>query len=77
MSYGAKTIEERMSIARQSQIKTMIEHSQACGVCLDLKTLVGGAEVLSDWVVNGYSKTIGERLDKVQDHINSIKKLQE
>jgi hypothetical protein len=60
------------SIARQSQIKTMLDFSQTCGKCLDLKTLVGASEVLADWVVNGYSKEIGERLEKIQSHIDSL-----
>jgi hypothetical protein len=59
-------------IARQSQIKTMLEFSQTCGKCLDLKTIVAASNVLSDWVVNGYSKEIGERLDKVQEFIDSL-----
>jgi bacterioferritin-associated ferredoxin len=60
------------SIARQSQIKTMLEVGQQCGKCIDLKTLVAGAELLTDWVVNGYSKEIGDRLVKLQEHIDSL-----
>lgn len=68
-----KTNSTAHSISRQSQIKTMMEYSQMCGKCLDLKTMVGGAELLTDWVVNGYSKELGDRLIKLQEHIDSIK----
>jgi hypothetical protein len=61
-----------LSIARQSQIKIMLEHTSNCGICVDLKTLVAGAEVLADWVVNGYSKEIGNRCDRVQQHLDSF-----
>ena len=60
------------TIARQSQLKNMIEIGKSCGKCLDLKTLVGGAELLSDYVVNGYNKEIGERLVKLQEHIDNF-----
>jgi len=61
-------------ISRQSQIKTMLEFSALNNQKLDLKTLVGGAELLTDWVVNGYSKELGERLVKLQEHINQENK---
>jgi hypothetical protein len=36
-----------------------------------MKELVGMSVVLVDFVENGYSKEIGDRLDKIQDHIDN------
>jgi len=71
MAYS-KTKDEQLAIARQSQIKTMMDYQASCGKCLDLKTLVGGANVLATRVVEGYSKEIGERLDLLQKHIDGL-----
>ena len=59
-------------IARQSQIKFVFDYTQAQGKTLDMKTLVAASEVLSDWIVNGYTTKIGERLQKLDDYIKTI-----
>jgi len=56
-------------IARQSQIKTMLDYSRDNHLSLDLKTLVAGAEVLAEWVNNGYTKELGDRLLKIDEYI--------
>jgi len=56
-------------IARQSQIKTMLDYSRDNHLSLDLKTLVGAAEVLAEWVNNGYTKELGDRLLKIDEYI--------
>jgi len=61
------------AIARQSQMKLVSEWGHQCGVCLSLKDMVGITNVLVDYVENGYSKDIGERLDKIDGYINSLK----
>jgi hypothetical protein len=58
-------------IASQSSMKLVLEWSISCNKCLTMKELVGMSVVLVDFVENGYSKEIGDRLDKIQDHIDN------
>jgi hypothetical protein len=57
-------------IATQSSMKLVLEWSNSCGKCLELVELVGITNVIVDYIENGYSKEIGERLRKVQEHID-------
>ena len=58
-------------IASQSSMKLVLDWSISCNKCLTMKELVGMSVVLVDFVENGYSKEIGDRLDKIQDHIDN------
>lgn len=58
-------------IAAQSSLKLVNEWSTTCGKCLTLKELVGITNVIVDYIENGYSKEIGDRLDKIQDHLDN------
>ena len=57
-------------IMTQSQLKMAQEWSQSCGYCLELKDLVALSTVLVDYCENGYTKELGERLDKVQTYLH-------
>ncbi len=57
-------------IMTQSQLKMAQEWSQSCGYCLELKDLVALSTVLVDYCENGYTKELGERLDKVQLYLH-------
>lgn len=61
-------------IATQSQLKVVLDWASSCDKCLTLKELVGITNVMVDYVENGYSKEIGDRLDKIQEHLNLPKK---
>ena len=69
MAYG-KTKEEQQAIARQSQLKLVLDWAISCNKCLTLKELVGITNVMAEYVVEGYTKTIGERLENIQGHID-------
>ena len=58
-------------IATQSSLKLVLDWSISCEKCLTLKELVGITNVIVDYVEGGYTKEIGERLDKIQDHIDN------
>ena len=58
-------------IASQSSMKLVLDWAISCDKCLTMKELVGMSVVLVDFVENGYSKEIGDRLDKIQDHIDN------
>jgi hypothetical protein len=59
------------SIVRQSTIKFVGEYCRVIGTPLTLKEIVGITNVLADYCLNGYSKEIGDRLDKIDSHIQS------
>ena len=60
-------------IAVQSSLKLVNEWSGNCGKCLTIKELVRIADILSDFIVDGYSKELGDVLDKIQDHLDHKK----
>lgn len=70
MAYG-KSKEEQEIIARQSQLKLVLDWAVSCNKCLTLKELVGITNVMAEYVVDGYKKTIGDRLDAIEDHITN------
>jgi len=57
-------------IASQSQLKMAQEWATACGYCLTLKDLVSVSVVLTDYIENGWSKELGERLEKVDTYLS-------
>ena len=69
MAYG-KTKEEQEIISRQSQLKLVLDWAVSCNKCLTLKELVGITNVMADYVMTGYTKQIGDRLENIQDHID-------
>jgi len=58
-------------IATQSSLKLVLDWSSSCGKCLTLKEVVGITNVIVDYVENGYTKEIGNRLDAIQEHIDN------
>ena len=58
-------------IATQSSLKLVLDWSISCDKCLTLKELVGITNVIVDYVEGGYTKEIGDRLEKIQDHIDN------
>jgi hypothetical protein len=60
------------SIVRQSTLKFVGEYCRIIGTPLTLKEVVGITNVLTDYCQNGYSKEIGERLDKIDNHIKTL-----
>jgi len=60
------------SIVRQSTLKFVGDYCRMIGTPLSLKEVVGITNVLTDYCQNGYSKELGERLDKIDSHIKSL-----
>jgi hypothetical protein len=56
-------------IARQSQIKVVQDYFASCGICPTLKDMVSITHVMVDFIENGYSKELGERVEKVDEFI--------
>lgn len=68
MAYG-KTKEEQEIIARQSQLKLVLDWSETCDKCLTLKELVAITNVMADYVMKGYSSEIATRLETIQSYL--------
>jgi hypothetical protein len=60
------------SIVRQSTLKFVGDYCRMIGTPLTLKEVVGVTNVLVDYCQNGYSKELGERLEKIDNHIKSL-----
>ena len=60
------------SIVRQSTLKFVGEYCRMIGTPLTLKEVVGITNVLTDYCQNGYSKELGDRLDKIDNHIKTL-----
>ena len=58
-------------IASQSSMKLVLDWANSCDKCLTMKELVAMSVVIVDYVENGYTKEIGDRLEKIQDHIDN------
>jgi len=59
------------SICRQSSLKFVSDYTRVIGTPLTLKEIIGITNLVVDYCQHGYSKELGERLDKVDDHIKS------
>jgi len=59
------------SIVRQSTLKFVGEYCRMIGTPLTMKEIVGITNVLTDYCQNGWSKELGEKLDKIDKHIQS------
>lgn len=58
-------------IALQSSLKLVLEWGNSCNKCLTLKELVSITNVLGDYIEGGYTKEIGNRLEKIQDYLDN------
>lgn len=58
-------------IATQSSLKLVLDWGTTCDKCLTLKELVAITNVIVDYIETGYSKEIGDRLEKIQEHLDN------
>ena len=68
MGYG-KSKEEQEIISRQSNLKLVVEYMNACDKCLTMVELIQITTVLNDYVINGYSKDLSQRFNKIDQMI--------
>lgn len=57
------------SIVRQSSLKFVQDYQRTIGTPLTLKEILGITNVIVDYCQNGWSKEIGEKIQKIDDHI--------
>lgn len=56
-------------IIRQSQIKLALEYYGACDICPTMVDLIRTTTMLEDYMVNGYSKDMVTKFEKLDTHI--------
>jgi hypothetical protein len=59
----------QQQIATQSNLKLVVEYMNACDKCLTMVEIVQITTVLNDFVENGYSKSLSERFEKIDQII--------
>ena len=59
----------QQQIATQSNLKLVVEYMNSCNKCLSMVEIVQITTVLNDFVENGYSKTLTDRFDKIDQVI--------
>ena len=59
------------SIVRQSSLKFVQDYQRTIGCPLSLKEILGITNVIVDYCQQGWSKELGEKLDKIDLHIQS------
>jgi hypothetical protein len=64
-----------LQIATQSNLKFVVEYMQCCDKCLSMVEIVQITTVLNDFVENGYSKSLTERFEKIDQIIFDRKPL--
>jgi hypothetical protein len=60
-------------IATQSSLKMVNEWANSCNQCLTLKELISITNVIVDYVENGYTKEIGQRLETIDNYLKNEK----
>jgi hypothetical protein len=56
-------------IATQSNLKLVVEYMNSCDKCLSLVEVIQITTVLNDFVENGYSKSLCDRFEKIDQII--------
>lgn len=59
----------QQQIATQSNLKFITEYMNICNKCLTMVEIVQITTVLNDFVENGYSKSLSERFEKIDQII--------
>jgi hypothetical protein len=60
-------------IATQSSLKFVNDWATSCNQCLTLKEVISITNVIVDYVENGYTKEIGQRLTTIDEYLKNEK----
>jgi hypothetical protein len=60
-------------IAAQSSLKFVNEWATSCNHCLTLKEVISITNVVVDYIENGYTKEIGQRLETIDNYLKNEK----
>jgi hypothetical protein len=57
------------SVARMNQLNLVVNYLKQIDLNLPMRDIVGITNVMTDYVMNGYSKEIGTRLETIDNFI--------
>lgn len=60
-------------IIRQSQLKISLDYFNNCNICPSMTDLIKTTTMLEDFVINGYSKELVSKFEKLDSYINDLK----
>jgi len=60
-------------IIRQSQLKLSLDYFNSCNICPSMTDLIKTTTMLEDFIINGYSKELVTKFEKLDNYINEIK----
>jgi len=66
---------KELQIATQSNLKLVVEYMNSCEKCLSMVEIIQITTVLNDFVENGYSKSLSDRFEKIDQIIFNKKAL--
>lgn len=61
---------KEQQIAAQSSLRTALDFAKLNDYKLELTDLIGISIVMEDYVENGYSPKLREKLERVQEHVS-------
>jgi hypothetical protein len=65
--------DNQRQIIRQSQIKLSLDYFNTCGVCPSMSDLIKTTTMLEEFIVNGYSKDMIQKFEKLDSYIQELK----
>jgi len=63
--------EKDKQIIRQSQLKFSLDYFTTCGYCPNTTDLIKTTAMLEDFVINGYSKDMASKFERLDEYINN------
>ena len=71
MANSTNATDKDKQIIRQSQLKFALDYYNTCGICPTMSDLIKTTTMLEDFVINGYSKDMVSKFEKLDAFINS------
>jgi len=71
MANATNATDKDKQIIRQSQLKFSLDYFNTCGICPTMSDLIKTTTMLEDFVINGYSKEMISKFEKLDAFINS------
>lgn len=68
---ATKDTDTQRQIIRQSQIKFCLDYYNSCGMCPTLTDIIKTTTMLEDYIINGYSKEMVSKFEKLDEFISN------
>jgi len=70
MANSTNATDKDKQIIRQSQLKLALDYFNTCGKCPSISNLIKTTTMLEDFVINGYSKEMISKFEKLDTYIS-------